>query len=58
VSVDAQTHHAVLDVHLMVLDNQKMRVIKSMSELQPADTQAVCNLQTNPEDNQQYELGL
>ena len=58
VSVDAQTHHAVLDVHLMVIDNQKMRVIKSLSQLQPADTQAVCNLQTNPEDNQQYELGL
>lgn len=57
VSVDAQTHHAVLDVHLMEIDNQEMRVVKTLSQLQPVDTQAVCNLQTNPDDNQQYELG-
>ena len=56
VGIDPATHHAVLDVHLMEVKNQRLNVIKSYPSRQPVDTQTVCNLQENPNDNQQYEI--
>ncbi|MEH6545208.1 MAG: ABC transporter substrate-binding protein, partial [Sneathiella sp.] len=56
VTVDPNTHHAILDVHIMELDGQKMKVIETLQQRQPIDTQAVCNLNTNPNDNTQYEI--
>jgi len=56
VTVDPKTHHAVLDVHLMEMENQGMRVVKTLSQRQPIDTQAVCDLAANPNDNTQYEI--
>lgn len=58
VSVDPKTHHAVLDVHLMEIEGQKMNVLESFSQRQPTDTQAVCDLKANPDDNQQYEIKI
>ncbi len=58
VTVDPKTHHAVLDVHLMEIQDQKMRVIKSLPQRQPIDTQAVCDLAANPDDNTQYEIQI
>ena len=58
VSVDPKTHHAILDVHLMEFENQTMKVLESFSQRQPVDTQAVCDLVANPEDNQQYEIKI
>jgi branched-chain amino acid transport system substrate-binding protein len=58
VSIDAKTHHAVLDVHLMELAGQKMKVIESFAQRQPIDTQAVCDLAKNPDDNTQYEIKI
>ena len=58
VTVDPKTHHAVLDVHLMEIDNQGMRLIETLPQRQPADTQAVCDLQANPDDNTQYEIEI
>ncbi|MCI5098584.1 MAG: transporter substrate-binding protein [Rhodobacteraceae bacterium] len=58
VTVDPKTHHAVLDVHLMEFDNQQMRVIETLPQRQPIDTQAVCDLQANPNDNTQYEIQI
>ena len=58
VTVDPKTHHAVLDVHLMEIENQGMTVIDTLSQRQPIDTQAVCDLETNPDDNQQYEIEI
>ena len=58
VTVDPKTHHAVLDVHLMEIDNQGMRLIETLPQRQPADTQAVCDLQANPNDNTQYEIEI
>lgn len=56
ITVDPQTHHAVLDVHLMEIDNQGMKVIETLPQRQPIDTQAVCDLIANPDDNTQYEI--
>ena len=56
VTVDPKTHHAILDVHLMVLENQGMTVLETLAQRPPIDTQAVCDLEANPDDNTQYEI--
>lgn len=56
VSIDRATHHAALDVHLIEIRGQKMNVLESFSQKPPSDTQAVCDLVANPNDNTQYEL--
>ncbi|MCE2518339.1 MAG: transporter substrate-binding protein [Alphaproteobacteria bacterium] len=58
VTVDPQTHHAKLDVHLMILENQGMTVIETLPQRPPVDTQAVCDLGANPDDNTQYEIRI
>ena len=58
VTVDPGTHHAVLDVHLMEIENQGMTVIETLPQRQPIDTQAVCDLRANPDDNTQYEIKI
>ena len=58
VTVDPQTHHATLDVHLMLLENQDMTVIETLPQRPPVDTQAVCDLRANPDDNTQYEIEI
>lgn len=58
ISLDAKTHHAVTSVHLVEVKDQKMNVVKSFGEIQPVDTQTVCNLEENPDDNQQYEISI
>lgn len=58
VTVDPKTHHAVLDVHIMEFENQSMKVIETLPQRQPIDTQAVCDLSANPNDNQQYEIQI
>lgn len=56
VTVDPPTHHAILNVNLMVVDNQSLRVVESFPQRHPIDTQAVCDLRANPNDNKQYEI--
>lgn len=56
VTVDPNTHHAVLDVHLMEIQDQAMRVVETLPQREPIDTQAVCDLSANPDDNTQYEI--
>lgn len=58
VSIDAGTHHAALDVHLMEIRDQKLNVLKSFSQRQPVDTQGVCDLKANPRDTTQYEISI
>ena len=58
ITVDPATHHAVLDVHIMEMENQGMRVVKTLSQRQPIDTQSVCDLSANPDDNTQYEIKI
>ena len=58
ITVDPKTHHAVLDVHIMEFENQGMKVIETLPQRQPVDTQAVCDLSANPGDNTQYEIQI
>jgi len=58
VTIDPVTHHAVLDVHLMELADQQLKVVQSYPQRQPVDTQTVCDLEKNPDDNRQYEIGI
>ncbi|MFT4958937.1 MAG: urea transport system substrate-binding protein [Paracoccaceae bacterium] len=56
ITVDPKTHHATLDVHIMEFDGQRMKVMKTLPQRAPIDTQAVCDLLANPDDNTQYEI--
>ncbi|MEP3430180.1 MAG: ABC transporter substrate-binding protein [Roseibium sp.] len=58
VTVDPKTHHAYLDVYIMEIQDQRMKVIKGLPQRAPIDTQAVCDLKANPGDNQQYEIKI
>eukprot|EP00752_Nemacystus_decipiens_P000157 g157.t1 len=58
VTVDPATHHAILDVHLMEFENQGMKVVETLPQRQPVDTQAVCDLRANPDANQQFEIQI
>ncbi len=58
VAMDGQTHHASLDAHIMRVKNQQLVVLESFSRQPPSDTQDVCNLLANPDDNQQYVISF
>jgi len=58
-TVDPQTNHLVMDVHIAVGNREKgFNLLKSFSQRPPSDTQAVCNLIKNPNDTKQYEPQL
>ena len=58
-TVDGQTNHTTMDIHLVVGNKEKsFDLIKSFSQRPPADTQLVCDLNKNPNDAQQYEIKL
>jgi branched-chain amino acid transport system substrate-binding protein len=55
VTVDGQTNHAVMDIHLVRTNrNRSWDHIRTFEQRQPRDTQAVCNLKDNPTDTTQY----
>ncbi len=59
VTVDGQTNHAIMDVHLVISNrNKSFDLIETFPQRKPEDTQAVCNLYENPNDNEQYILKL
>ena len=58
ITVDPKTHHATLDVHIMEFEGQAMKVLETLPQRAPIDTQAVCDLQANPDDNTQYEIKI
>lgn len=58
VTIDPKTHHAILDVHVLEVKDQKMNVVKSFSQRPPTDTAAVCDLEKNPNDNTHYEIKI
>lgn len=58
ITIDAQTHHAVLDVHIMEVKDQKMNVLQSIAQKPPVDTQLVCDLKKNPNSNVQHEIKI
>lgn len=55
-SVDGQTNHLTMDVHLAVGNrNGGFDLLRSFPQQPPSDTQQVCNLVKNPNDRKQYE---
>lgn len=56
VTIDAQTHHCILDVHIAEVRDKKLNVLEDFSQQPPADTAAVCNLKKNPNDKKQYVI--
>lgn len=56
VTIDAPTHHCILDVHIAEVKDKKLNVLEDFSQQPPADTAAVCNLKKNPNDNKQYVI--
>lgn len=58
VTIDAQTHHAVVETHLMEIRDQRLVILKNYGPRQPIDTQLVCDLKKNPDDDQQYEIDI
>ncbi len=58
VAMDAKTHHASLDVHLMEVKGQKLTIIETSKQRPPSDTAQSCDLIKNPNDNKQYEVKI
>jgi urea transport system substrate-binding protein len=58
VAVDPKTHHCALDIHLMVVKDQKLTITDTAPQRPPADTAQYCDLQKNPDDNKQYEVKI
>ncbi len=56
VSLDPQTHHCVLNVSIAEVRNKQLNIVETFQQQPPVDTSAVCNLQKNPKDNQQYVI--
>jgi branched-chain amino acid transport system substrate-binding protein len=55
-TIDGQTNHTTMDIHIAVGNRNKgFDLLKSFSQIPPSDTQAVCDLNKNPNDNKQYE---
>ena len=58
VAVDPKTHHCALDIHLMVVKDQKLTIMDTAPQRPPADTAQYCDLLKNPDDNKQYEVKI
>ena len=58
VAVEPKTHHCALDIHLMVVKDQKLTIIDTAKQRAPSDTAQYCDLQKNPGDNKQYEVKI
>ena len=58
VTVEPKTHHCALDIHLMVVKDQKLTIIETATQRPPSDTAQYCDLQKNPDDNKQYEVKI
>jgi branched-chain amino acid transport system substrate-binding protein len=57
-TIDAKTHHDILDVYIGEARDKKFVVLEKFAQQQPADTQAVCDLKKNPNENKQYVIDV
>jgi len=57
-AIDPLTHHAIRDVYIADLKDKTYIIKKKFSQVQPADTQMVCNLKETPNANKHYEISL
>ncbi len=58
VAIEPKTHHAALDIQLMVVKDQKLTIVETAKQRPPADTAQYCDLQKNPSSNIQYEVKI
>ncbi|MDK3018551.1 urea ABC transporter substrate-binding protein [Pseudodonghicola flavimaris] len=58
VSIDPKTHHAIRDVYLAELQDQEFIIKETFPQVQPKDTQMVCNLEETPDANVHHEISL
>lgn len=58
VTMDRATHHVTLDIHVMEIGGQKLKVLQSFPQRPPRETQAVCDLIKTPNANVQHEIKL
>ncbi|WP_119273598.1 urea ABC transporter substrate-binding protein [Taklimakanibacter deserti] len=58
VVVDKQTHHTTRNAYLAEVQEKRWVVAERYENQSPSDTAAVCDLVKNPNDNQQYVIGL
>lgn len=58
VIVDAQTHHATRSAFLAECQDRGFSLIEEYPLQPPADTQAVCDLEANPNDNTHYVISV
>ncbi len=56
VKLDPKTHHAILDIYVMEVKNQKLAIRQQFKARPPSDTAQSCDLAKNPDDNKQYEV--
>ncbi|MBV8535407.1 MAG: ABC transporter substrate-binding protein, partial [Alphaproteobacteria bacterium] len=54
VTIDPQTHHCTLDVHLAVMKDKIPIPLQTFAQRKPLDTAAVCDLGKKPTDTTQY----
>ncbi len=57
-TLDAKTHHNILDVYIGEARDKKFVVLEKFPVQMPADTAAVCDLKKNPNDNKQYVIDV
>jgi branched-chain amino acid transport system substrate-binding protein len=58
VAIEPKTHHAALDIYLMVVKSQKLTILETSKQRPPADTAQYCDLIKNPNENKQFEVKI
>jgi branched-chain amino acid transport system substrate-binding protein len=58
VAIEPKTHHAALDIYLMLVKNQKLTILETSKQRPPADTAQYCDLIKNPNENKQFEVKI
>ena len=56
VTLDPKTHHAILDINVMEVKNQKLTIKQRFKARAPSDTAQFCDLKKNPDENKQFEV--
>ncbi len=56
VTLDAKTHHAILDIKVMEVKGQKLTIKQEFRARPPSDTAQFCDLIKNPAENKQFEV--
>jgi len=58
VVIEPKTHHAALDIRLMLVKDQKLAIIETAKQRPPSDTAQYCDLSKNPNENKQFEVKI